>query len=241
MGKEWFETWFDTEAYHQLYKDRDLEEASFFINNLMDYLSPEKGSKFLDIACGKGRHAKQIFDKGFQVDAFDLSENSIQHAKQLEENGLNFYTHDMRKLFRINYYDFAFNLFTSFGYFQTERDEQLAMSANIKNLKADGKLVVDFLNREKVIANLIPSEEKVIDGVVFKISKTIENNQVVKQIQFENNGKEEFYEERVKLLGLADFEKYLAKEGREVKHVFGNYALEKFDAKTSDRLIMLIA
>lgn len=240
MEKEWFETWFDTEAYHQLYKNRDLEEASFFINNLLNYLSPQEGSKFIDIACGKGRHAKQIHDKGFVVDGFDLSENSIQHAKELEKQGLNFYTHDMRKLFRINYYDFAFNLFTSFGYFQTERDEQLAMSANIKNLKLGGKLVVDFLNREKVIDSLVPEETKFIDGVEFNILKTIENNQVVKKIEFEQDGKIQKYEERVKLLGVNDFEKYASKENRSILQVFGDYGLGEFDAKNSDRLIIII-
>lgn len=241
MAKEWFETWFDTAAYHQLYKNRDEIEASYFINNLVEYLQPIKSASFLDIACGKGRHAAQIHEKGFKVDGYDLSENSILKAKELEKDGLSFYRHDMRQFFRINYYDFALNLFTSFGYFQTERDEHLAMRSNLKNLKPEGTLVIDFLNREKVIANLVPHEVKSIDGVDFEISKHIENNQVVKKIQFSNNGSAQNYEEKVNLLGLSDFNKYVEKEGCKIKQVFGDYGLNPFDEKTSDRLIMIVA
>ena len=77
MEKQWFETWFDTEEYHQLYKNRDDHEASIFIGKLIQFLSPAPNASFLDIACGKGRHAKPINDLGYKVVGYDLSSNSI--------------------------------------------------------------------------------------------------------------------------------------------------------------------
>ena len=80
---EWFESWFDSPFYHQLYKDRDNHEAESFISNLITYLTPKKNSLFLDAACGKGRHSLYINKSGYKIDGFDLSENSIEIAKSV--------------------------------------------------------------------------------------------------------------------------------------------------------------
>ncbi len=238
MAQEWFESWFDTKYYHTLYKNRDYSEAERFINNLITFLQPPNNAKFVDIACGKGRHSKFIYNKGYNVVGYDLSEQSITSAKSLETKGLEFYTHDMRQIFRTNYFDFALNLFTSFGYFKSKRDELNALKASARNLKANGTLVIDFLNREKVIAGLIPFEIKNIDGIEFKISKKIENNQVFKTIEFEDNGQNFSFQESVKLLGLDDFRDYLKQGDLEITHTFGNYDLDEFTIE-SDRLIII--
>ncbi|MEY5041303.1 MAG: hypothetical protein RLZZ414_851 [Bacteroidota bacterium] len=238
MEKQWFETWFDTEEYHQLYKNRDEQEASAFINKLINFLQPDKNATFLDIACGKGRHAKQINDLGFKVVGYDLSKNSIYAAQKLQNEKLSFYTHDMRKLFWTNYFDYAFNLFTSFGYFDTELDEKNAMLSATKALKNNGTLVIDFLNKHKVIADLIPFEIKNINQIDYHISKTIQNNQVIKTIQYQKNGQSFEYTEKVKLLAIEEFENYLQFAGLKIQHVFGNYDLQEF-TPTSSRLIIV--
>ncbi len=75
----WFANWFDSPHYHTLYKNRDEKEAQVFIDNLIDYLQIPKGSKLIDIACGKGRHAKYFNKKGMDVVGVDLSQNSINN------------------------------------------------------------------------------------------------------------------------------------------------------------------
>ena len=171
MTVEWFDSWFDTKYYHILYKNRDYTEAELFINKLLNFLSPNKGSRFLDIACGKGRHSKYIHSKGYDVVGFDLSEQSINYANTFKEKGLEFHTHDMRKNFKTSCFDYALNLFTSFGYFENQKDELKALKSSANNLKQGGSIVIDFLNREKVIANLIPFETKEIENIKFSISK----------------------------------------------------------------------
>lgn len=239
MDKKWFETWFDTDEYHELYKDRNDDEAEAFVNNLIKFLNPPKGSSFLDIACGKGRHAKNIFDQGYNVVGYDLSQNSINEAKKLEKTNLRFYQHDMRKLLWTNYFDYALNLFTSFGYFDSELDEKKAINSAVKSLKPNGTLVIDFLNREKVIAGLIPNETKIINGTSYDIKKEIINNQVIKTITYHKEGEELKYHEKVKLLGLDDFKKYLNEVGFEISAIFGDYDLSLFDKETSNRLIIV--
>ena len=112
---EWFESWFDSPYYHVLYKNRDFSEAELFIDKLIQLIEPTKASRVLDLACGKGRHSIYLNKKGFDVTGIDLSEKSIACAKTAENETLHFYMHDMRKLFRTNYFDVVLNLFTSFG------------------------------------------------------------------------------------------------------------------------------
>ena len=73
MKQTWFETWFDTPYYHQLYCDRNEQEAADFISNLVSFLGLKKGEKLLDMGCGKGRHAKIFHDFGLTVTGVDLS------------------------------------------------------------------------------------------------------------------------------------------------------------------------
>ena len=153
----WFATWFDSPYYHLLYKNRDEKEAQVFIDNLIEKLQLKKGSKLIDIACGKGRHATYFNKKGMNVVGVDLSPNSIASAKQNENNNLQFSVHDMREVYKENHFDIVTNLFTSFGYFENKDDEQKAINAMAENLKTDGVLIIDFMNIKKVIANLISS------------------------------------------------------------------------------------
>ena len=238
MENAWFATWFDTPYYHILYKNRDFSEAEFFIDNLINYLAPNKGDRFVDIACGKGRHAKYIHEKGMDVSAFDLSKESIDAASKMATQGLQFYVQDMRQIFRTNYFDYAVNLFTSFGYFQNDRDEQNAIFSAAKSLKKEGKFVIDFLNAPKVIRGLVPYEEKVIEGICFKISKTIEGQNVIKSINFEDKGQSYHFQESVKLLQLDDFKRYLSAAGLNIIDTFGNYALAPY-SEESNRLIIV--
>ena len=238
MAKEWFEDWFDTKYYHILYGNRNYHEAETFIDNLLRYLKPNAKDKFIDIACGKGRHSIFINKKGYPVVGYDLSKESIAFANKSSKKDLEFYVHDMRQIFRTNYFDFALNLFTSFGYFKSSRDELNAILSASKNLKKDGVLVIDFLNRDKIIKELISRETKIIKGIKFTIYKEILDNKVLKTIEFNDAGKKHKYQESVKLLSLSDFEGYLNKGNLKIKQIFGNYNLDLHSDK-SDRLIII--
>lgn len=236
---EWFECWFDSPYYHVLYKNRDLSEAELFIDKLLQLIQPEKTNRFLDVGCGKGRHAIYLNKKGFDVTGIDLSQKSISCAKLSENETLHFYTHDMRKLFRSNYFDVALNLFTSFGYFENERDNNAVINSTSKALRSNGIFVLDFMNSKKVKNQLSCQETKTIDGIEFNISKTFENNFIVKKINFKDKGKEYHFEERVKALMLNDFEKYFEANKLKIVHLRGSYGLEEFDEKSSERLIIV--
>ena len=235
----WFAKWFNSKYYHILYKERDKKEAEFFINNLVEYLKLKKGSKLIDIGCGKGRHANYLNSLGFDVVGIDLSPNNIAAAKKNEKSNLHFVVQDMRKVYLEDKFDIAINLFTSFGYFNNDTDEQAAINAMAKNLKSEGILVIDFMNVKKVITNLVMSEQKSINNVVFDIQKKVENNYIIKNISIYDKEIKQKFQEKVKVLTLTDFYELITNADLKIINIFGNYKLDDFDATTSDRLILI--
>jgi SAM-dependent methyltransferase len=238
-NKEWFASWFDTSYYHILYKHRNFSEAQEFVQNLASFLKIKKEDLVLDLACGRGRHSIYLNKLSFNVVGADLSKNSIRLAKKFENNTLRFVEHDMRNPFK-NKFDVILNLFTSFGFFEDD-NEDIEILKNIKNgLNPNGLAVIDFMNSKKVIANLVPEEIQEIDGITFKISRYIKNGFIVKEINFEADGKHHTYFEKVKSLDLIKINSYLDTVGFKIKHTFGNYHLDPFNEEISDRLILVL-
>jgi SAM-dependent methyltransferase len=237
--KEWFESWFNSPYYHVLYKHRDEDEAAFFISNLVSFLNIPPQSAVLDIACGKGRHSITFHKKGYKVIGIDISSESIKAAQKQANQNLQFYVHDMRKLFWVNYFHLAVNLFSSFGYFKTEREHQLTIDNMAKSLKPGGTLVIDFLNVHRVLNSLIKAEEKEIEGITFKIQRSYTKSSITKKISVTDGDKNiEFYEQ-IKAFELKDFETFIKRAGLQLINVFGDYSLNNFDEKNSERLIII--
>lgn len=248
-NNEWFKDWFNSPYYHILYKNRNEEEAQKFIDKLIAFLKPSANARFLDLGCGKGRHSVYLNQKGYSVVGVDLSPESIQYASQFEKKAdaqnksLRFMVQDMRKPAHINYYDYVLNLFTSFGYFENEKDNYATINAVSKALKLNGILVIDFLNTYKVEETLEQNsaETKVHDNIAFKITREFtDEGHIIKNIRFTDQGKEYRFREKVQALTFDDFQKYFAANNFNVLHLFGNYQLEAFDPEESDRLIMVV-
>lgn len=237
--KAWFEEWFDTSYYHTLYSHRNYEEAEQFIDNLCNYLQLPPGSKVLDFACGKGRHSYFLNRIGYDVLGVDLSFNSISAAKKMEKEGLRFAMSDIREIIPGEKFDAIFNLFTSFGYFNSLDDNLKVMTAIKRMLDDEGIFVIDFMNANKVIKNLVEKETVRRSKLNFEITRRHENGQIIKTIDFTDKEKDFHYEEKVQTIMLEDFKNLIEASGLQLLHTFGDYQLNPFDKETSNRLILI--
>lgn len=237
--KQWFSSWFDTPYYHTLYKNRGEKEAKFFINTLIDHLQLPKDSKVLDLACGKGRHSITLNELGYNVVGADLSANSILEAKKWENERLNFLVHDMREVIPNHSFEAVFNLFTSFGYFDSTDENKTVLHSISKMLNNEGILVIDFFNASKVIRELVADEIKMIDGIEFHIRRNFDGTHIFKYIDFVENGKEFSFMERVQGLNILEFKRLFEQTGFELISTFGDFNLNPFDEEDSNRLIMI--
>ena len=253
--RPWYKDWFSSPFYHKLYFERDEKEAAAFISRLIDHLKPPPGSFMLDVACGRGRYSRILADKGFFVTGIDISFESIDFAKKFvhkdspkesfvtfgESENLEFFQHDMRLPFRINYFDHAFNFFTSFGYFKTRREHDDSIRTIANGLKPNGIFVIDYLNVHYAEDHLMHNEIKKINGTQYEIHRwhdethfykkmIIDDPQILQPIQFT---------EKVSKFSFGDFNDMLSYQGLQVQEVFGDYQLGKYDVRTKPRLIII--
>lgn len=238
-NKAWFESWFDSPYYHLLYRHRNMQDARLLINKLIEALPLLPQHKILDLACGKGRHAIYLNECGLDVIGADLSPQNISHASQHENERLQFRVHDMRRTLKKEFFDVVLNLFTSFGYFDSDAENQQAVVAAASNLKPGGLLLIDFLNVRQVVARLRPAETQEHEGVLFRIQRRVENGYILKDIELRDGEVTQNYQERVRALELADFQRYFEAAGLTLRQSWGDYHLAPFQSETSERLILL--
>lgn len=238
----WYRDWFNSPYYHMLYFQRDAQEAAAFIDRLIEKLAPPSDSKMLDVACGRGRHSIYLASKGYFVTGIDLSPESIAHASAFAHERLEFFIHDMRLPFRINYYDYAFNFFTSFGYFRTRREHDNAIRTIAQALKKDGTFVMDYLNAHYVENHLQYRSETTCNGVQFLITRWLDETHFYKKIVVEDEANLHeplTFTEKVAKFTLGDFNDMFAYHGLQIQEVFGSYLFDTYDVNESPRLIMI--
>jgi len=147
----------------------------------------------------------------------------------------------MRLPFRINYYDYAFNFFTSFGYFQTQRENDNAIRTIAQSLKPAGTFVMDYLNVHYAEDHMVHRSEKEVDGVNFIITKWHDETHFYKKIMIEDEALQEpiVHTEKVSKFSIGDFTEMFAYQGLQIKEVFGDYNFANYSINKSPRLIMI--
>lgn len=237
----WYKNWFNSPFYHKLYFERDENEAKAFIEKLINHLHPLPHARMLDVACGKGRHSKTLSSLGFNVTGIDISAVSIEYAKQFETESLEFFVHDMRLPFFSNYFNYAFNFFTSFGYFRTRREHDAAIRTIAQSLKPGGLFVIDYLNVHYAEQHLVHDEIKQLNETVYEIHRWDDETHFYKKITVKDPSvnKPVDYTEKVAKFSLGDFTAMFAFQGMQVQEVFGGYQLNEYDINKTPRLIII--
>lgn len=238
-NSEWFAEWFNSPYYHALYKDRNEDEAARFLRALLSYLNLEPASRLLDLACGKGRHSIYLNSRGFDVTGIDLSEKSIGEASRHTNTRLRFEVADMRKFQLNTKFDVVFNLFTSFGYFEKEEENQEVLCRVFDHLKPGGRLVLDYFNAALICPTHLGSMEKEVDGYHFRMAKKIDGNRIYKDIEVTDGEKKFHFQEQVQLLNATMLHALLVSAGFELLDEFGSYQLDNYVPQSSERLILI--
>jgi len=236
----WYHEWFNEEEYLLLYQHRDEEEANLLINLIEKEINLKLKSKVLDLCCGNGRHSILLSKRGYSVTGVDLSDNLLNIArKNAEINNLDikFIQSDMKEINFNNEFDLTLNLFTSFGYFSTDEENENVIKNIYRALKNKSYLVIDFLNKEYLLKNIEPETVSNINNSTIIQKRKIVNNKVIKEIIIEKNNNKKYFREEVILYSLNDFEIFFKRNNIILKKVFGDYYGSEFNSH-SPRLIL---
>lgn len=155
----WWDLYFD-ELYLRMFRtiltpDRTAREVA----GVMTMLNAQPGARILDLCCGQGRHAVPLAHAGYRVTGLDLSTYLLERAQQAAKGAggeVEWVRGDMRRLPWQGRFDACINLFTAFGYFEDEADNQEVLHQVHGALKAGGVFLLDVSNRDYYLLRLWP-------------------------------------------------------------------------------------
>lgn len=239
--QEWYETWFGRE-YLEVYSHRDRHEAIEDIDNIGRLLPLSDSQPILDLACGSGRHSLELARRGFDVTGVDLSAELLEVARtSASREGLEieFVQSDMRRLPFSEKFGCVLNLFTSFGYFETDEENAEIMAAIHGSLKPGGVFLIDYINRDLVLATLVPEDKMEINGKQILQQRRFNrsNNRLEKTIIITSKNEEKTFIESLRLYNRDELISMAESSGLNVITVMGSLAGEEFQP-SSPRTIL---
>ncbi|GCE13024.1 methyltransferase type 11 [Tengunoibacter tsumagoiensis] len=129
------------------------------VEGIISLLDLPKGSRILDLCCGEGRHAIPLARHGYQVTGQDLSALFLAHAQQEAEThqlAIRWLHQDMRTIPFHKEFDAIINMFSSFGYLETDEANQLVLQQIAQALKPGGLFIMETIYQPRVIRNFTP-------------------------------------------------------------------------------------
>ncbi|UWX58500.1 class I SAM-dependent methyltransferase [Chlorobaculum sp. MV4-Y] len=246
-AREWFEEWFDHPLYLKVYHHRDAEEAERCVRTILDLTGIDPAEQpphsILDIACGAGRHALSFARTGLRVTANDLSPYLLGQAREqatTEGIEMEFSRQDMRTIRFERQFDLIAQLFSSFGYFETDQEDRDVI-ANISSLLSPGGwYVLDLINPAQLKSQFTPRTERNSASLSIIEERTLSERHVTKRITLhEANGREHSFTESVRIYSPAEAIALLESGGFAVERMVGDYEGSTFDEATSPRMMLL--
>jgi len=167
---KWYE---DNAFWHNwgpmLFSSKRYEGTPEEVDHILSLTGILKDARILDLCCGPGRHSLELARRGFSVTGIDRYEEYLDKAREAAgQEGLKveFIRQDMRDLSQAESYDLVLSLFTSFGYFENDTDDQKVMANIYRSLKTGGQCLLDMSSREVVAKTFQPRGWTECDGMI---------------------------------------------------------------------------
>jgi SAM-dependent methyltransferase len=232
----WYKDWFG-EAYLGLYAHRDASEAEAHVAFVENHMPGERPGAVLDLASGAGRHTEALRSRGHRAVGLDLSLTLLK-----EMAGLPRVAGDMCCLpFTDGSFNWVLNFFTSFGYFENERQNFAVLQEIRRVLSPRGYFLIDLFNRKRVLENLVPRETQELGNTRVEIERWFDaaTERVNKRIRLlGEEGKKQTFLESVRAYREEEVRIGLRWAGLDVDGVYGSFNGEVFSGD-SERLIFI--
>jgi len=129
-----------------------LERNEREVNLIWTLLQLQAKMTVLDLACGHGRIANLLAQRGCSVSGLDATALFLEKARQDAQEGIDveYIQGDMRSLPWTEHFDCIINWFTAFGYFDDE-DNRKVLSEAYRALKPGGKLLLELQSLYRIL------------------------------------------------------------------------------------------
>jgi len=240
-GRPWYEAAFDAD-YLERYASRSVEAARAESAFIAQALTLPQGSALLDLCCGAGRHTKALADLGFSMTGVDLSAALLEKAS-LACPSERFLRADARKLPLADAsFNGVINIFTSFGYFETDAEHVLMLREAARVLKPGGVMLMDFMNEVVARKALVPKTEREAGGAKITEDRVYreDSRRIEKRITIRVPGlPDKELKESVRAYSAQELESLFNQAGFKIRARYGDLAGAPFDAAASPRVVLV--
>jgi len=217
------------------------ETEAEFIDKIVD-----NNGMVLDLCCGTGRHDVLLVKKGWQVVGADLSKNLLRIAKnkmQKEEADFPIVQCEMQNLpFRSEVFASVINMFTSFGYLPSEKEDLNSLTEITRTLKSDGGFLLDLVNRDHFLRVFKDSDTADFGLFTMEEKRSLDKDKMkvtsLWLVTPKDSGEKLALMHELRLYTSEDLRQILSSAGLAPKAMYGNYKAEDYNAESS-RLIIL--
>ncbi|MBD3384352.1 methyltransferase domain-containing protein [candidate division KSB1 bacterium] len=246
MSKERDKPWYERsfrQDYLTIYSHRDFSEAKKHIDLFEEIIPVRRGMTILDLGCGFGRHTLELSRRHYRAVGLDLSDYLLKHAMEQSktENSLvRFVLADMRAIPFIGCFDAILNIFTSFGYFDTDEENFQVIRQAFNALNEKGWLFFDYMNTERVLSELEPKSETNRNGmhIIQERAYKPDTKRIEKTITVSDKLGLRSYRESVRAYSRRELYHFFEQAGFSCKYELGDYKGRPFDVKSA-RLVMI--
>jgi SAM-dependent methyltransferase len=240
--KPWYadESGFFSKWYFEIVtKDFSESGTNKEIDFLKKVLRLKKGAKVLDLCCGYGRITNELASRGYDMTGQDLNNYFLGIAKKnADKMKLNilWVKSDMRRIPFKNKFDAVINMFTSFGYFSNDEEDETVIKQVNKALKKGGKFLLDYVNKDFIIRRYLKEDIREIKDGYVKIKRDYDHLRSSHHEKFEI-----FVDGKIVKKFTVDFRFYsvteliamIHKNGFKIINVFGDFNFNplSFDSK----------
>ncbi|MEU9575245.1 methyltransferase domain-containing protein [Streptomyces massasporeus] len=231
-------------AYVERYGHHDGEVTRREVAFLIEHANIEPGDSIVDICCAFGRHLREFSRLGYRrTVGVDFSSALLRHARQRGlEQGLTLHTAraDMRAL-PFTDVDVALLLFGSFGFFDSDEENQSALTECVRILRPGGRFCLDtFTPHAELMDPAIRTVRTEQATTIQQISYDPVIKRLIRQTRTQYNGwaKPAFTTSSVRLYTQAELIAALVKAGLIIDAQFGGYGGEAATA-TGERLVVI--
>ena len=245
-SEPWYESFFGQDyldVYGSSFSQQRAEaEAGFVIRTLG--LQPDDA--VLDLCCGQGRHAVELAKHGCAVAALDLSTEYLGLADEAARSAgvlLETVHADMREIPFGDRFDAVINMFSSFGYLESEAEDARVLMAIRGALKPGGVALLDLLNRDWVVANYETEDSHTdADGTLYlehrRLDLETSRNHVWFTVVAPDGGRREVDGHHIRLYTLREVRGMLDAAGLVYQGVHGGYEDEPYSIETRRMIVI---
>lgn len=244
MNQEW---WRDlrnhfgelSENNSQLTDRKDIQPAIDFISTVLP-----PNARVLDLCCGPGRYTLELAHEGFEVVGFDLSEHYLDLARDLaRKEGVTakLIQGDMRELPWANHFDAVINVSTSFGFFESDAENQRVLEAVAKVLKPEGVFLLELGNRDYYLKHFIAKNwQRLDDGSVLLVQREFDylKSRINSSFEKWHGGEAEKWSQSWRAYTLAELVNMLEQAGLTLTNVFGGWNQKPYNVDASRMVIV---